>query len=79
MRGVGIIVNPQRLYAPGANDGVVMADETPLCPPHRWRIEEPEGKDVSKAFCKKCGKDDKHYRNYLEHLDYIPSLMHHEE
>lgn len=73
MRGLGIIVNPNRI-AVSNNQPATMADETSECPPHHWIVEEPQGKEYADGKCKKCGKTT-HYKTWIEQLDYIPSLL----
>lgn len=73
MRGLGIIVNPNRIQ-PSDNGTVVMADETSECPPHHWVVEEPQGKEYAAGVCKKCGRTSA-YKTWIEQLDYIPSLL----
>lgn len=48
------------------------ADAVTQCPPHHWRIDEPNGSKVN-GVCKKCGKT-RTFNTTDKELDYLLDL-----
>lgn len=42
---------------------------------HRWRIDEPNGQQLSRGVCKLCGAE-KLFKNWLEESDFITNTEH---